>query len=118
VSAELSGAAGVSQAAGTIVFQPPECAFGPYLVQSDVYGAALIIYRALTGTYPFAHLLDADAPAGIGDRQPVLPSRFRMECSAAVDSVMLRALGPDPFSRYASAAEFRGDILDVLNKTS
>ncbi len=76
MSAEVSAVTGVSQAAGTVVFQPPECAFGPYLVQSDLYGAALVIYRALTGTYPFAHLFEADPPAGVRDSQPAIPSRF------------------------------------------
>jgi len=112
VSAEVSGAAGLSQAAGTIVFQPPECAFGPYLVQSDIYGAALLIYRALTGTYPFARMFDSEGPRTLSEPAP--PSRFRMECGAAVDAVMLRALDPDPFRRYASAAALRNDLVDVL----
>lgn len=114
VSAEVSAAIGVSQAAGTVVFQPPECAFGPYLVQSDLYGAALIIYRALTGTYPFAQMLTINA-AERRDGQPVRPSLFRMECDDAIDSVMLRSLDPDPFLRYPSASDFRTEILGVLN---
>jgi serine/threonine-protein kinase len=116
VSAELSAASGVVAAAGTIVFQAPECSFGPYLVESDIYGAAVVLYRALTGVYPFplgADALDAGALEH-AKQNPPPPSRFFLGCNAATDQVMLQALAPNPFNRYHTAADFKCAILAAL----
>jgi len=118
VSAELRNREErITAAAGTVMFQAPECAFGPYLAQSDVYGAAFVLFRALTGTYPY--------PVGVnsGDswtqrlkQRPSLPSRFSLDCSRELDEVMIRALSPDPFERYSSPGAFQLAILAVLPK--
>jgi serine/threonine-protein kinase len=50
VSAALQKDQRVVASAGTVVFQAPECAFGSYVVESDIDGAAIVLYRALTGT--------------------------------------------------------------------
>ena len=112
VSAELAGGSRVASAGGTVVFLAPECSFGPYLAESDIYGAVVVLYRGLTGVYPF--------PLGLGEQEvaaleqakqdPPPPSRFRLGCGEAIDRVMLRALAPNPFERYGTAAEFRIDL--------
>lgn len=112
VSAELASGSRVASAAGTVVFLAPECSFGPYLVESDIYGAAIVLYRALTGVYPFPLGLGEHEAAALehAKQEPPPPSLFRLGCGEAIDRVMLRALAPNPFERYRNAAEFRVDL--------
>lgn len=108
VSAELQPSQRIAKAAGTIIFQPPECAFGPYIAESDIYGAATVLFRALTGIYPFPLVANDNDPSLQRLKQdPPPPSRFRLDCSNELDAVMLRALAPNPFDRYRTASDFR-----------
>lgn len=115
VSAEVIRMHGVAAAAGTVAFQPPECAFGPYLVQSDLYGAALVIFRALTGTYPFGGMLTSTASAPVDHRNPAKPSSFRFDCSSRLDEILLTALNADPFKRQRDVETLRQDLMRELS---
>lgn len=99
-----------ASAHGTVAYQAPECALGSYVVESDLYGAAVVIYRALVGTYPFS-LTGTSEDILRCKQDPQPPSKFRLECPVELDDVLLRALSPDPFSRYHSAAELRQALL-------
>ena len=109
----------IARSAGTIIFQAPECAFGSYLVESDIYGAGVVLYRALTGTYPFpvGGKLD-DRTTQQAKQDPPPPSRFRLDCSADLDAVLLRALAPDPFNRFRSAVQFETAVQNALASES
>ena len=114
VSAELRDGRRVASAAGTLLFLAPECGFGPYLVESDVYSAAVVLYKALTGTYPFPVGQSEEDPAHYEAKQnPQPPSRFLLGCGPDLDAVMLRGLAPNPFDRFRSASDFRCAILDA-----
>lgn len=103
-------------AAGTIAFQAPECAFGAYLPESDIYGAGLVLYRALTGTYPRPPGMDGTVGSGTSDSdEPPPPSRFRLDCSAELDSVILRAIAHDPFARFQTARELRAAVAGAIS---
>jgi serine/threonine-protein kinase len=116
VSAELTKSTQVSRAAGTVVFQPPECALGPYVRESDIYGVAVVIFRALTGAFPFPVAVAIDDPAlARAKKNPPAPSRFLLSATPAIDQVLLRALHPDPFERFRTAQEFRLAIQGALS---
>lgn len=104
----------ITAAAGTRVFQAPECAFGSYLVESDIYGAAVVLYRALTGTYPYPIPTMSEDSIERSKQDPPPPSRFRLDCRPELDAVMLRGLTPNPFNRYDSALKFGRAIFGAV----
>ena len=112
VSAELRRERRVVDAAGgTLLFLPPESGFGSYLKESDLYSAALVLYKALTGTFPFPlPKVGADPAAYQAKQDPEPPSRFLLGCSPDLDAVMLKALAPQPFDRYRSAGELKSAL--------
>ena len=64
---------------------------------ADVYTAGAVLYYAVTGTAP---------------GEPLRPPReIRPTCPAAVERVLLRALGREPKDRYLTAGEMLGDLL-------
>lgn len=94
---------------------------------SDLYSLAVVLYRLLTGQFPYA-LEDASAAelarAALDDT-PRTPSRSLTARSEAdrgdvhalsrqltgdVDAILLRALRKQPQERYASVAQFADDL--------
>ena len=108
-----------SDAAGTPGFAAPES----FLEQegsaaTDVYGLAATMYCALTGRPPFGsgpapqvlqrQLNDALTP----------PSQLRPNISQAVDTVLAKALSPNPKKRWASASTFATALGRALERGS
>jgi diguanylate cyclase (GGDEF)-like protein len=102
-------------AAGTPGFAAPESFMDtPETAATDVYGLAATVYMLLTGLAPF----------GSGDVEKVVrrqlyddpapPTQLRAELSSAVDTVILRALSPDPGERYATASTFAAELVSAL----
>ena len=106
---------------GTALFMAPEQWSRPtgeaLTPAADVWAAAVILYRMLTGWWhlPFEPIL-ADPEQGLNARMKVYtlvraadvvrPTARRAELPAALDSVLLRALARDPAVRYRNAGEF------------
>jgi eukaryotic-like serine/threonine-protein kinase len=64
---------------------------------ADVYTAGAVLYYAVTGTAP---------------GEPLRPPReIRPTCPAAIERVLLRALGREPKDRYLTAGEMLRDLL-------
>lgn len=97
-----------SEVLGTVQYMAPEQIFSPHSVdkRADIYSFGVLVYRLLTGRYPFdssnmfeilwAHHRDAPAP----------PSQLRPEVPAEMSRAVLRALSKDPQDRYDSAGQF------------
>jgi serine/threonine-protein kinase len=95
-------------AIGTLAYMSPEqaSADGTVDARSDLYSLALVLYEMLTGEVPF-HAASADsmlARKAIGKYPPV--SAARGGVPEHLDTVIARALHPDPARRFASVAEF------------
>lgn len=74
--------------------------------KSDVYSTAVVLFEMLTGSLPFnsrslPKLIDAIYR---GEKQS--PSTLRPEIDRELESIVLRAMEPDPSRRYATAREF------------
>src|SRR6185436_16199915 len=93
--------------AGTPGFTAPENfvggAEGP---PSDVYGLAATAYTLLTGTAPFGEGSIDGILARQQNEGPTPPTKWRPGLPAAVETVLTRALQPDPSVRYVTASEF------------
>ena len=80
-------------------------------VRSDVYALGVVLYHALTGTFPY----DVEGPlAQTFDRilhaDPVPPRSCARFIDADLQAVMLKALAKSRERRYQTVAEFRADL--------
>ncbi len=90
--------------------------------RTDVYAAGISLFEVVTGRHPFAELLDGpvcDLIAAHAQRTPPWPSTFLPhQLPAAIrcglDVVFGKACAKDPEERFASAADMRRALLDVL----
>ena len=78
--------------------------------QSDVYGAAVVLWEALTGARLFRSDSDAAVYAKVLEGKIPPPSTLAPEVSPAVDEVVLRGAAVDPGGRYATACEMARDL--------
>ena len=73
---------------------------------ADIYSAAVVLYEMLTGVLPFNHrslpkLIDA---VYRGDKSR--PRELRPDIDDELDNIVLKAMHPDPQSRFESARHF------------
>jgi serine/threonine-protein kinase len=105
---------------GTPEYMSPEQLSGDKLDgRSDIYSLALVLYRMLTGTLPFA----ADSAQEVmikrltDDPLPLDQARPDLVFPAKLQLVMNVALARTPAERYQSAAEFGRDTADAVAGT-
>ena len=101
---------------GTAQYLSPEQARGEKVDnRSDLYAVGYLLYELLVSEPPFK----GDSPVSVAYQhvreQPVPPSQRDPEITADMDAIVLKALAKDPRDRYQDAAEFREDIMRVLN---
>ena len=96
----LAQGSGLTLAAGSAGYQPPEQAQPGYGIdeRADVYSLGAVGYELLTGTVP-------GAPG-----QVVRPDRLRPDVSPDVQRALLRALEPDRERRWPTAREFAEEL--------
>ncbi len=97
---------------GTPEYMSPEQARGKTLdARSDLYSVGVILYQMLTGHPPFESNSAVEILHKHLHEEPIPPSVVRGEPPDALETVCLRALRKDPAQRYASALEFREELL-------
>ena len=104
--ATLAGDDGFNEPlAGTPSFLAPELYQGAeFTHRCDAYAAAVTLYLALTGRYPYGEIEPFQRPH-FGE--PVPARRWRSEVPAWLDELLLKALARDPAQRFASAKQWR-----------
>ncbi len=111
----------MTRAAGTIHYLAPESTWGYHTEASDVYSAGVVLYRMLTGMFPFpfskdlTHSTAAEARATLAEARhgrPQPPSRFRLDLPRSLDSLVLAALEPEPGNRPRNGTELAQALTD------
>jgi tRNA A-37 threonylcarbamoyl transferase component Bud32 len=105
---------------GTPHFMAPEQAVGRTDVdhRADLYALGVILYRCLTGEYPFT------APNVMALVQEILnapvtpPKELRPDLPEPVERVLLRAMARERDHRYREAAQLLAALLPFLDETA
>jgi beta-lactam-binding protein with PASTA domain/tRNA A-37 threonylcarbamoyl transferase component Bud32 len=100
---------------GTAQYLSPEQARGESVdSRSDLYSAGCLLYELLAGRPPFV----GDSPVAVAYQHvreiPQPPSHVNPDVPDALDRVVLKALAKDREERYASAADFRDDLVAAV----
>lgn len=101
---------------GTAQYLSPEQARGETVdMRSDLYSAGCVLYEMLTGRPPFT----GDSPVAIAYQHvseiATPPSELVPGLPKVWDQVCAKAMAKDRQNRYSTAAEFKRDIMAVMN---
>lgn len=94
--------------------------------RTDVYAVGMSLFEAVTGQHPFEDLMGASHRTLIEaqcERVPPLPSRLLpkqlpVPIRCGLDVVFAKACAKDPAERFATAADMRRALADVLRPTA
>jgi eukaryotic-like serine/threonine-protein kinase len=99
---------------GTPAYMSPEQHLNrPLNHQTDIYALGVVMFMMLTGRPPF----QADNIAGLAyqvlNKNPPLPSEYRVDIPVDLDVIVIRALQRDSDQRYHSWQQFSDDLAAV-----
>jgi serine/threonine protein kinase len=99
---------------GTLAFMSPEQASAQpdsVDVRTDVYSIGVILYKILTGDFPYdvTGMMLAILRT-IQETEPIRPSKIVPRFHSEIEAILLKALSKDPSYRYQSAAHLAQDI--------
>jgi serine/threonine protein kinase len=99
---------------GTLAFMSPEQASaqpGTVDVRTDVYSIGIILYKILTGNFPYDVCGSMLAILrNIQEIEPTRPSKIKSRFNSDVEAILMNALAKEPSYRYQSAAHLQHDI--------
>ena len=100
---------------GTPAYMPVEQADGAALdARADVYALGAILYELVTGRPPYRGMA-LEVIAQLMTGPPPRPRELEPGLPAALEAIVLRAMGPEPRDRYASAAALAADVRAFLD---
>ncbi|MCI8422577.1 MAG: Stk1 family PASTA domain-containing Ser/Thr kinase [Lawsonibacter sp.] len=99
------------EALGSVHYISPEQARGSYIdTRSDLYSAGVVLYEMITGRLPF----EGDTPVSVAIQHinsiPLSPRELDPSIPDALESITMKAMSPDPDTRYLSADEMLADL--------
>jgi serine/threonine protein kinase len=109
---------------------PEQFRGGPFTTATDVYSLGVVLYRLLTGQWPYRTTTHSpqEIAKAISEQEPEKPStaigrtgdglagrgerldKLRARLKGDLDNILLKALRKEPERRYASAEQFSDDI--------
>jgi len=100
---------------GSVHYLSPEQARGGMAnKKSDIYSLGIVMFELLTGRLPFSG--ESAVSIALKHLQTTTPSlkRWNPSVPQSVENIVLKATAKDPFHRYNSVHEMKGDIMTAL----
>jgi eukaryotic-like serine/threonine-protein kinase len=99
---------------GTLRYMAPERLYKKCDQRSDVYSLGVTLYELVTQAPAFA-TQSAETLSEAIERGDIVPPRWHApDLPRDLAAIILKAMAADPDKRYASASDFRGELLDFL----
>jgi len=96
---------------GTLPYMAPEQLRGQRADRrTDIYAAGAVLYEMATGKRPHLQTSGPQLISAILERPLTAPSLHNPQITAALDSIIVKALDKDPNRRYQSAREMQIDL--------
>ncbi|HUT77216.1 MAG TPA: serine/threonine-protein kinase, partial [Polyangia bacterium] len=106
---------GCSDLVGTPLYIAPEQALGRDVDhRADIYALGVMMYRALTGRYPFAGNTREEVRAAVLQGKPPLPKDLDPEVPEPLQRICLKAMEVRPANRYHSAQRMADELRRFL----
>lgn len=110
-----------NSSAGRYGFMAPECFFGTYLPSSDVFSAGMVLYRMLTGIYPwelphstFHSYADVSNQVLVSRKSKVKkPSDYNPKVGEDLEEIIMLSLEKDLAKRFRHAGEFHKALNEI-----
>ena len=99
---------------GTLQYLAPECLTGDADARSDVYGLGATLYELLALRPPYAMESPARLIKQVADAQPISPRQINPAIPRDLETIVLKAMAPDPARRYPTAQDLAHDLLAFL----
>ncbi|GAB4333108.1 MAG: hypothetical protein Kow0037_11270 [Calditrichia bacterium] len=115
IAADSSAEYSENEIEGTLLYASPEQILGQAVTPaSDLYSLGIVIYKLITGEFPFLGDSDTEilfnklnsVPASLNEFVPNIPARLA--------AFLLKCLETEPEKRWGSAAEFRNEMENIL----
>lgn len=101
---------------GTIKYMSPEQLSRTDVdYRGDLWSLAVVLYRMITGTLPFAGTSDLDVMIRIVREPSPVPSRDTRDLPLKIDHFFVRALQKEPAHRFTSAHEMADAFVRIVN---
>jgi serine/threonine protein kinase len=110
----------IPDAAGRYLYFAPECYSGIYLLSSDVFSSGIVLYKMLTGFFPWECNINGGESAeeigrkiALSRKKKFIPaSYYDRQVPKSLDKVIEKSLELDIEKRYKNSTDF----LNALNK--
>ena len=102
--------------AGTVHYMSPEQLQGTDYIDGrvDIWAFGVMLYRSLTGEFPFFGKERDDIVHAVCNRSPKPPRQLNPTVLQKLERVCLKCLEKDPVNRYASATDLQHDLRSAL----
>ena len=102
---------------GKFSYMSPEQALGKAVDRrSDIFGAGIVLWEALTGRDLFKGSTPMEVLSAIREQKIEPPSKVVPGLTPIVDPIVMKALRRSPRQRYATAADMRDEIEELINR--
>jgi serine/threonine protein kinase len=102
---------------GKFSYMSPEQALGKRVDRrSDIFGAGIVLWEALTGRDLFRGSTPMEVLTAIRNQKIEPPSKVVPGLTPIVDPIVMKALRRSPRQRYQTAAEMRDEIEDLIRR--
>ena len=95
---------------GTLRYLAPEALGGRTGPENDIYSLGLTLYELITLNSPFGDVSASELLRRVSESQPTRPRKLDPSIPRDLETIVLKAIAPEPGDRYPTALELADDL--------